>query len=60
VTSQPITDMEMQTHTVESPGATITYDLRGDLTDATPERPVRCARDARATVEAGRRARYPT
>lgn len=30
----------MQTHTLDAPGATITYDVRGDLTDATPDRPV--------------------
>lgn len=29
----------MQTHTVHAPGATITYDVRGDLTGATPQRP---------------------
>ncbi len=30
----------MQTHSLEAPGATIVYDVRGDLADATPERPV--------------------
>jgi pimeloyl-ACP methyl ester carboxylesterase len=40
VTSQPTTEMDMQTHTLDAPGATITYDVRGDLTDATPDRPV--------------------
>jgi pimeloyl-ACP methyl ester carboxylesterase len=32
--------MDMQTHTLDAPGATITYDVRGDLTDVTPDRPV--------------------
>lgn len=30
----------MQTHTLDVPGATITYDVRGGLADTTPERPV--------------------
>src|SRR5450759_773619 len=32
--------MDMQTHTLAAPGATISYDVRGDLIDATPDRPV--------------------
>ena len=28
------------THTLDVPGVTLTYDVRGDLADATPERPV--------------------
>ncbi len=40
MTSQPSTEMDMQTRTLDAPGASITYDVRGDLTDATPERPV--------------------
>jgi pimeloyl-ACP methyl ester carboxylesterase len=40
VTSQPTTAMDMQTHTLAAPGATISYDVRGDLIDATPDRPV--------------------
>jgi len=32
--------MDMQTHTLDAPGAIITYDVRGDLTDATPDCPV--------------------
>lgn len=30
----------MTTHTLETPGASIVYDVRGDLADATPDRPV--------------------
>ncbi len=28
MTSQPTTEMDMQTHTLDAPGATITYDVR--------------------------------
>jgi len=31
---------EPTSHTLDVPGATLTYDIRGDLADATPERPV--------------------
>lgn len=31
---------DIETRTLEAPGATITYDVRGDLADATPEKPV--------------------
>ena len=40
MTSQPSTEMDMQSRTLDAPGASITYDVRGDLTGATPERPV--------------------
>ena len=40
MTSHPTTEMDMQTHTLDAPGAIITYDVRGDLTDATPDCPV--------------------
>ncbi len=40
MTSQPTTEIEMQTHTLDAPGARITYDVRGNLTDTTPDRPV--------------------
>lgn len=40
MTDQPTTETAMQTYTLQAPGATITYDVRGDLTDATPESPV--------------------
>ena len=32
--------VEPITHTIDVPGARLTYDVRGDLSDATPERPV--------------------
>jgi len=32
--------MDMQSRTLDAPGASITYDVRGDLTGATPEHPV--------------------
>ena len=31
---------DMQTHTLDTPGATITYDVRGDLSEASAERPL--------------------
>lgn len=40
MTGQPTKDVDMQTHSVDAPGARITYDVRGRLADATPERPV--------------------
>ncbi len=41
MTSQPTTEteMDMQTHTLVAPGAIITYDLRGDLANVTPDCP---------------------
>lgn len=40
MTSQPTKDVDMQTRSLAAPGATIAYDVRGELAGATPERPV--------------------
>jgi pimeloyl-ACP methyl ester carboxylesterase len=41
-TQQPTqqTTPDPRTHTLDAPGVTLTYDVRGDLADATPDRPV--------------------
>ncbi len=39
MTSTPATSRAVTTRTVPAPGATITYDIRGDLADATPDSP---------------------
>lgn len=39
MTSSPTTSRAITTHTLSAPGATITYDVHGDLAEATPGRP---------------------
>ncbi len=39
IAGTPATTRAVTTHAVPAPGATITYDLHGDLADATPDRP---------------------
>lgn len=40
VTSTTTREIDLQTYTLNALGATITYDVRGDVGDATPERPL--------------------
>lgn len=39
MTSSPATSRPIATHTLPAPGATITYDIHGDVADATPDSP---------------------